>query len=263
MLKLYLILLHASFAVVMAQNLCAPGFSSPNGMDSPTPCTSCLYTTTNCNVAGSCSPGYYLETKNNQASCKPCLAGNYCPGGREAALGFVATWGVFADWAYGMWSCPINSYCVANSASPTSCPSGKGNKGGATTDTDCKCLPGTYDHGNVGTYDHEGTLSWSMICLVCPGGYYCPGYGGGYLVCPSGSYCPERSDKPLTCGLNSSSPGGSSQCTCNAGFVDSAGTCVRITTTTTTTTSTTSTTTSTTSTTTTPRLRRCRPVKLQ
>ncbi|GAB5364432.1 hypothetical protein AAMO2058_000969800 [Amorphochlora amoebiformis] len=35
--------------------------------------------------------------------------------------------------------------------------------------------------------------------ILCPEGYYCPGYGGDKIICPEGSYCPEGSVKHTEC----------------------------------------------------------------
>ncbi|KAF6736840.1 hypothetical protein FQA47_014055 [Oryzias melastigma] len=211
-----------------------------------------------CRAAYQCPAGAALE--------KPCRAGSYCgPQTAEPQIcpeGYICPEGSFS-YNNPKQMCPFPYYCPANSSFMRSCEGGSmpvhivGLRGSKSSC--CRlCDEGFY----------RIHLSPNLQCLPCPLGYYCPAGTGSYknTPCPLGYVCPMGSTQPVPCppgtfgnithgektedchpcpantfnhrpaqkacfpcGSSSTSPAGSSSCTClgkNRAFHYSDGSCL-------------------------------------
>ncbi|CAG5113265.1 Oidioi.mRNA.OKI2018_I69.chr2.g7385.t1.cds [Oikopleura dioica] len=129
-----------------------------------------------CTTTGSsdCDPGTY--SRPGQTSCKPCVAGSYCPTGtsEKAMLNDLI--------------CPAGKFCPEGSENALLdceegfyCPKG--------TDQQLKCFPGTYN-------TQRGKAEASD-CVQCDAGYYCTEgmatspISNASMLCDEGYYCPK------------------------------------------------------------------------
>ncbi|XP_019743138.1 zonadhesin [Hippocampus comes] len=217
------------------------------------------------NVEGiPCRASY--ECPMGSASEKLCRAGSYCgPQTAESQIcpaGYICTAG---SRTYNLPEqlCPFPFYCPANSSSMKSCDGGSKPVNASELRGSKKCCCSVCEGGTYRPY-----LSTVLQCLRCPPGYFCPPGTDDYkrnscpegYVCPSGSIqptpCPPgsfgnlRKAQTLTgchpcpadtfnhldaqracfpCGSSSTSPPGSSSCTCigkNRSFQRSDGACL-------------------------------------
>ncbi len=145
-----------------------------------------------------CSAGSFCSVLNGTVVSGSCNAGYFCEEGSDTATpesGFKGTAG----------PCPAGSYCLANSGSPTPCPSGTySNTTHLTQASDCiPCPPGMYCE-TPGLTEPSGECWEGFYCFggavlpnnpteditggPCPAGHFCPNNTGIPIVCPAGSY---------------------------------------------------------------------------
>ncbi|KAI4815467.1 hypothetical protein KUCAC02_005611 [Chaenocephalus aceratus] len=211
-----------------------------------------------CRAAYQCPMGAVTE--------RLCRAGSYC--GPQTAEPEVCPEGYLCPQGSHSYQtpkqlCPFPYHCPANSSSMKSCDGGfmpvntsglRGSKNSCCT----VCDEGTY----------RQYLSPIQKCLPCPAGYFCPSGTDNYKSnpCPLGYVCPTGSTQPIpcpagsfgnlplvkrmgncqpcpagtfnhlpaqkacfSCGSSSTSPAGSSSCTCiakNRAFQHSDGSCL-------------------------------------
>jgi hypothetical protein len=165
-----------SFCVdgVASPTLCGTGSISPTGSISASSC--------------SCAPGYVGPNGQNQ--CTSCVSGRYCGGGTVDA------------------QCPMNSFCVAQVAAPTSCGIGAIASAGSTSASSCSC-----------SSNYVGPTGQDQ-CVLCAAGRYCVG-GATDAACPANSFCTAGVATPTPCGTGAGSNGSStaaSNCRCGAGY---------------------------------------------
>ncbi|XP_077422977.1 uncharacterized protein LOC144052618 isoform X3 [Vanacampus margaritifer] len=217
------------------------------------------------NVEGiPCRDSY--ECPTGSASEKLCRSGSYCgPQTAEPQIcpaGYVCTAG---SRSYNLpdQHCPFPFYCPANSSSMKSCDGGSKPVNTSGLRGSKKCCCSVCEGGTYRPY-----LSTVFKCLSCPPGYFCPPGTDDYKSnsCPRGYVCPSGSTRPtpclpgafgnltkaqtltdchpcpadtfnhlhaqracFPCGSSSTSPPGSSSCTCtgkNRSFQRSDGACL-------------------------------------
>ncbi|XP_069546468.1 uncharacterized protein [Brachyistius frenatus] len=244
-----------------------PGAAAPNQCKPCAGGTFCPdpWTTGRPNVEGiPCRASYQCPV--GAVSEKLCRAGSYC--GPQTAEPQVCPEGYLCpEGSHSYYNpkqlCPFPYYCPANSSAMKSCEGGlmpvntsglRGSKNSCCS----VCEGGTY----------RPYLSPILQCLTCPPGYYCPPGTDNYKSnpCPIGYVCPMGSSQPISCppgsfgsrthankmgdcnscpvdtfnhlpaqkacfpcGSSSTSPAGSSSCTCmgkNRAFQYSDGSCL-------------------------------------
>ena len=138
-----------------------------------------------------CGAGFYRD-----GSCHPCPLGSFCPGG--AAEKTVP--------------CLPSTYSSSlGSIQCTSCPPNSGSSvAGAGNISICECAPGFTLVPGLG------------MCVACPSGFYCPGFGSSSLPCTSGRYhtgsglAAESECTPCRYGTYSETTGASLESVCKA-----------------------------------------------
>lgn len=180
-----------------------------------------------------CPAGRYNDKTNltSPDECLPCLPRYFCSAGSVTGQGTgLCGAGYYCDGGAEdsqQHACPIGTYCVEGSSSPTPCPLGTitGTTGPWTNETDCTpCPPGKYCNSS----NADGLYPDCDPGFFCTGGASVPNptdssVGG---KCPAGSACPTGSGSPTECDLGYFQPEeGKFECVpCTAGsYCDSTG----------------------------------------
>lgn len=178
------------------ENPCPPGtFNNQTGRVSDSSCSPCL-------------PKYYCANSGQSQGTGDglCLSGYYCDGGATDST---------------QHDCPVGSYCLEGSATPTVCP-----KGTISTTlnnknvSDCSfCQPGKYCTEETSV---TGVANDCDPGFVCVGGAYVPNPTDivtGY-ECPAGFMCPSGTPAPIQCLIGTYQPEKRNDTckNCDAGF---------------------------------------------
>jgi len=166
------------------QRVCPLGYFCPNSGNSQStisPCPTGTYGSIQglqyINQCTKCPAGYYnaYSAQTSAASCLPCSIGNYCPAGTSIPR-----------------ECPDNHYCPS-STEVIPCPKGTFRE---NTDECINCQQGYFCQGNgyspvpcsPGSYSNK---NGSILCEICPEGYYCPFMTIEPIICPEQYYAPK------------------------------------------------------------------------
>ncbi len=133
----------------------------------------------------SCQPGWFgIAVYNAAQSCKKCLAGTYCPGGKEqykcpahssstdeaaacsCDAGYKSSGTPFGD--TDCKTCEADHYCPGGEIQ-TDCPVNSISPSGSDSGADCKCTSGFYEPKPA------ADPSKGPDCFVCAANFYCPG----------------------------------------------------------------------------------------
>jgi hypothetical protein len=124
-----------------------------------------------------CESGKYQD-EEGATECKACRPGFFCTEGSPLET-----------------SCPMGTYCAAQSALPPSLSNGY------------------YAVTSSGEYTAAGGVEE----VICPAGWYCSG-GNKELCTTQGSYCPMGSSREATCAMGHHCPRSEEQLICDAGY---------------------------------------------
>ncbi|XP_037124116.1 zonadhesin [Syngnathus acus] len=166
---------------------CAGGTFCPDPQDTGEP-----------NVDGiPCRASY--ECPISSASEKLCRAGSYC--GPQTAEPEICPAGYICPAGSRFYNlpeqlCPFPFYCPANSSSMKSCDGGSKPVNISRLRGSKKCCCSICEGGTYRPY-----LSTLFECLPCPPGYFCPPGTEDYKSnsCPEGYVCPTGSTQPTPC----------------------------------------------------------------
>ena len=195
-----------------AGSFCAAGVSAPTQCPQGWYCGASVSAATQCQANSNtpatgatsasqctCNPGF-----TGTGSCSVCLANYYCPGGAQEVR------------------CPVGMYSVAGSSSLSQCgcPSNSSLIGST-----CICNAGLLQVTNaadpLGGWECDACPA-NSVCVngtssLCAAGSFC--VAGNAKVCPANTYCVAGSTAAISCPTYSTSPAGSSACTCANGYI--------------------------------------------
>jgi len=165
-----------------------------------------------------CIPGWFgiahygASSSSKAKSCKKCLAGTYCPGGKEQftcppfssspdeKAYCTCDPGYFGVTHFDCKVCDANFYCPGGDPrgqQEYACPPNSLSPAGSNGGDDCLCAPKFYE-------PVPDTTTEGPDCVMCVANTYCPG-GLSNVNCPANSNSPVGSSD-------------SSACVCNAGY---------------------------------------------